>query len=161
LTAAFGNQTALASIVSTPAAGYKNNMDQHLPVADQALTDLLHTANISLDDPIVFTDLDLLPRRAAPNDQLTVRERQAVSTPTAWTPIFPLVEIVLLPDPRKLEYMERFAARSHLSGWLAEHAANDYHDVPWIRDPLLLHYRPTKTFENASWRLTWFEWSGS
>lgn len=139
---------------------YDRQINSQLPVMDESLRDLLVEAQVGMDDPIVYvghrTFGVILPARPVTADSGI----HYLSPPQTWLPTMPFMLFAPLPDERKELYMSRFTERARLSGWLIQSKKEaPYTSVAWFSGQLQKTHTPTKLFENADWRLIWFEFS--
>jgi len=118
------------------------------PVMDSDEGTLL--ARLQPTDPVVFCT-EVLP---AGSDGPGSRAPAG-----AWLPIRPLPMFVTLPEARRRVYVSRFIARVRLGGWLLRTKSSSW--VPpgcdWLPALLQPTHEPRKSYENDSFRLTWFE----
>jgi hypothetical protein len=171
LTVTFGNASSLGGYLSSPKLVYESNIESHLPLIDPSLQELLQTAQVKADDPIVYSAVRikanepladglshdhgvLLPAWPIDNGQ------QLLSTYKAWLPTTPFVLFVPLPEERRQTYMRRFIARTRLSGWLIQNRKEaPYTSSKWFYEQIIKTHTPTKTFENEDWQVIWFEFN--
>ncbi len=170
LTATFGNASFLGLYLSSPKLTYERNIETHLPLIDPSLQELLNTAGVKVDDPLVYSAVRvkaiepladglshdhgvLLPAWPINNGQ------QLISTYRAWLPTTPFVLFAPLPEERRQTYMRRFTARTRLSGWLIQNRKEaSYTSSLWFYNQLTRTHTPTKMFENNDWQVIWFEY---
>ncbi len=169
LTATFGNASFLGLYLSSPKLTYERNIDTHLPLIDPSLQELLNTAGVKADDPIIYSAVRvkaiepladglshdhgvLLPAWPINSGQ------QLISTYRAWLPTTPFVLFAPLPEERRQTYMRRFTARTRLSGWLIQNRKEaSYTSSRWFYNQIIRTHTPTKVFENNDWQVIWFE----
>jgi hypothetical protein len=155
LTASFGNQAGVRHQMAALQEGYIRHLAQRLPVLPASPVSLLEGAHVRPEDPILFFDWTqgLLPLRPG--------EDAAGSTlagaPRTWLPVAPAILLLPLPTDRQACYLSRFAERVHQGGWLLESRATSL--PPYLEEGLQA-YTTVKEFENADWRLRWFEPKG-
>jgi hypothetical protein len=171
LTVTFGNAAFLRLYLSSPEIGFVKNIDTHLPLIDPSLRELLSTAQVKANDPIVYSAVRV--RAVEPlADGLshdhgvllpawpTSDNRQVLSSYRAWLPTTPFVLFAPLPEERRQVYMERFIARTHLSGWLIQNRKEaSYTSSSWFYNQIIKTHTPTKRFENDDWQIIWFEFN--
>lgn len=169
LTVTFGNGSFLGLYLSSPKLTYERNIDTHLPLIDPSLQELLNTAGVKADDPIVYSAVRvkaiepladglshdhgvLLPAWPINDGQ------QLISTYRAWLPTTPFVLFAPLSEERRQTYMQRFTARTRLSGWLIQNRKEaSYTSSGWFYNQIIRTHTPTKVFENDDWQVIWFE----
>jgi hypothetical protein len=159
LVADFANKEALKDYIMAPQASYVK-IERLVPVSDTALDDLMNSAHVTPEDPIVYVgQSDLLVftgwTYAAGGKQ------EKFSAYKSWLPI-PLYSFVPLNDERRNVYLSRFTTRTHMSGWLIEHKYPLPNDpvYPWFSEYIKVHYSRGRTFESENWRLTWCDYKG-
>lgn len=169
LTVTFGNASFLGLYLSSPKLTYERNIDTHLPLIDSSLQELLNTAGVKPEGPIVYSAVRvksiepladglshdhgvLLPAWPIDGGQ------QLISTYRAWLPTTPFVLFAPLPEERRQTYMRRFIARVRLSGWLIQNRKEaSYTSSAWFYNQIIKTHAPTKVFENDDWQVIWFE----
>jgi hypothetical protein len=141
--------------------GYEREINGRLPVMDESLLELLHAAQVGIDDPIVYVGDPKVGGILSARVVSDSSGEHLLSPPRTWLPTMPFALFDKLPDERKELYVSRFAERARLSGWLVQSKEEaPYGSLPWFSDPLQRTHTPTEVFENDDWRLTWFEFSG-
>lgn len=156
LVAVFANKGALRDYIQVPQAGY-TEIETLIPISDPALDDLLNSAQVTPADPMVYIgQSDLLIFSGWTYTQ--GGKREVMSTYRSWLPI-PLYSFVPLNDKRRGVYFSRFASRTRMGGWLLEYK-NPKPVYPWFSEYLKLHYTAGRTFENETWKLTWYDYQG-
>jgi hypothetical protein len=143
--------------------GYEPEINSRLPVMDKSLLNLLDSAQVKIDDPIVYVG-DPEFGGILPAWPVTADNRIHFLSPLrTWLPTMPFTLVAPLSDERKEVYMSRFTERARLSGWLIQSKKEVPYtsSPPWFSTQLQQTHTPTEEFENDSWRLTWFEFSGS
>jgi hypothetical protein len=171
LTATFGNASFLGLYLSSPKLIYERNIETHLPLIDPSLQELLNSAGVKTDDPIVYSAVRvkaiepladglshdhgvLMPAWPIDNGQ------QLISTYKAWLPTTPFVLFAPLPEERRQTYMKRFTARTRLSGWLIQNRKEaPYTSSQWFYNQITRTHTPAKVFENNDWQVIWFEFN--
>jgi hypothetical protein len=141
----FGVANALAVPVRDVA-----HVESRLPAADPSLRDLLVEAGVRPDDPIVY----LSPGVAS----TLLPATNGLAGGRAWLPVMPLGELDILPQARRVVYIDRFLhdpAEPH-SGWLVAPAASDA-EVDWLRGVIEHTHEVRATYINPSWRIDWYE----
>lgn len=168
LTSTFGNAGFLRLYLASPHRGYESNIDTHLPVLDPSLLELFRTAQVRTTDPIVYGAIrvkavepmaDGLPHDygvllpAWPTD-----DGRLIASMRAWLPATPFVLLVPLPEERRQVYLQRFIARTHLSGWLVQNK-REANSSAWFDNQIVKTHTATRIFENDNWQLIWFEFN--
>jgi hypothetical protein len=152
----FANKGAVTEYLFASQASYMQT-ERLIPISDPGLDNLLNSAQVKPDDPLVYV---------GPNEVLILSawtfaqgdKREVLTTYKSWMPV-PVYSLAPLPEERRRVYMSRFAARTGAGGWLIEFK-RDAPLFPWFSEYLKLHYTPGRTFENDAWRLTWYDYKG-
>jgi hypothetical protein len=152
LTLGFGNAGRTPDWYGAIRSGYVRKIERRLPVMDDSLRELLLSARVNDGDPIVYIDdsiyLNPVPRRR-PESRWRGR---------TWLPTQPLALHLPLPADRSQAYMARFTARTGAGGWLIQpRALPAGRDLSWFFEGVVRTHERTRTFENASWVLSWYE----
>jgi hypothetical protein len=149
------------------------DIQQLLPRVVPTLQELLTTAGVSADAPLVYGGDpfgNLMPGWTAADGQSIISYR-------SWLPAKPLTLAVPLSNERKQVYSERFINRTELGGWLIQRkvqgriaALDPAHPGygygygfgldGWVFDVLPRTHAPTRIYENADWQLVWFDYVG-
>jgi hypothetical protein len=156
LVAVFANKVAVTDYLFTPQASYMQ-VEKLIPLSDVGLDLLLNSAQVQPDDPMVYI---------GPNEVFILsawtyaqgERREVLTTYKSWMPV-PLYSLAPLPEERRLLYLSRFSNRMRSGGWLIEYK-RDGPLYPWFSEFLRLHYTTGRSFENATWRLTWYDYKG-
>lgn len=156
-----GNVAAATTYISSAQVGYRSNVAEGLPLMDQPLRDLLRTAGVQANDPLIVSFYEdqepqtgNLPRAWFVDDD----GRHLVSITRPWLPMYPWTLLNPLSEERRSVYMARYAARSHLSGWLIQPKSKPYTERTIFAAQLLRTHQPAKVVENGDWQLIWFEY---
>ncbi|HEX8143156.1 MAG TPA: hypothetical protein VF553_11215 [Pyrinomonadaceae bacterium] len=156
LVSVFANKGAVTELLFAQQASYVQ-IERLIPISDPGLDNLLNSAEIKPDAPLVYV---------GPNEVLILSawtfvqgdQREVLTTYKSWLPV-PVYSLGPLPEERRKVYMSRFASRIGAGGWLIEHKRPEPL-FPWFSEYLKLHYTPGRTFENDAWRLTWYDYKG-
>jgi hypothetical protein len=157
LIATYGNRPALTRNLASPEIDPPSILVNRLPVMDRALLSLVEAAGVQRGDPIVIFDgsrQTLAP--AWPADPEAGQGIVLVSRP--WVPAHPFAASEALPETRNAVYFTRFAERAQLSGWLIERRDAEFHTPSWFFAYVAETHVATRSFENADWQVTWFEY---
>ncbi|HEX8923094.1 MAG TPA: hypothetical protein VF766_16590, partial [Pyrinomonadaceae bacterium] len=156
LVAVFANKVAVTDYLFTPQASYVQ-VEKLIPLSDVRLDLLLNSAQVKPDDPMVYI---------GPNEVFILSawtfeqgdRKEVLTTYKSWMPV-PLYSLAPLPEERRIIYLSRFSNRVRTGGWLIEYKG-DAPVHPWFSEYLRLHYTTGRSFENATWRLTWYDYKG-
>lgn len=154
LSAAFGNTAAPAIPGSMRLAVHPSAIARQVPVVEPALLDLFRAAGVQPGDPMISSGWNLIgawPAGATAGGPVE-------SAAPAWLPARPSALFLHLSPSRRMTYFSRFAERARRGGWLAE--PKDDEQRTWSAQELARTHKATRTFENAVWRLTWFDYVG-
>lgn len=158
LTMGFGNGEHLSDWAIALRRGYVRRVERLLPAIEPELAQTLARAGVKRKDPITFLNYYggwpecLLP--------LWVNAHRAANhwSNRAWLPATPFLLFVTLPKDRPGIYMERFAQRVQTGGWLIESKRSEAHQLyPWFFDSLARTHVQGRSFEDAHWRVTWYD----
>jgi hypothetical protein len=129
--------------------------DRLIPPLDPSLQRLYESTGVRPTDPTVHCGRDFgpAPPGVSPDSGML---------PRAWLPIMPFTVYTPLTSARSKVYLERFTSRRPSSGWLLQHKQADFQPITarestWFNEQLRTTHRATRSFENARWRLTWYE----
>ena len=125
------------------------------------MRDLFRTSGVQADDPLInWDDHDPAPFWGnLPHAWFSdAGEQQLVPLARPWLPMYPRALLVPLSEERQGVYLGRYAARSHLSGWLVQTKSRPYTAHPSFAAQLLRTHQPMKMVENGDWQLIWFEY---
>ena len=152
-----------ASVLQLPGMG-PWPIENGLPVADEALAELITRAQLTADTPILYDGSaggNLMPM------WYSVPDGAPVALSRAWLPA-PLAALIVLPEDRRQTYMARMIDRRQSGGWYV-HRADD-RDLrgaerwagsgQWFFDQLAKTHVPTRALQNKDWQLVWFEYVG-
>lgn len=160
LTLGFGNFGAMRDYLRAPNQGYQPQVEQTFPVLiDPSAAMLLDKAGIQPADPLVYFDLKtyvLLPARSVQ----TQDGPHLVFHTGSWLPNVPLIPFVTVSPERNALFMDRFARRTHRSGWLLQTRQQPYTSLPWFAAQLARDYRPGVMLEEGDWQIIWFQYDG-
>jgi hypothetical protein len=139
--------------------------DRLVPEPDEPIENLLRTAGVRSDDPLLFVGMDVPPWRPRGAEAIAGLGEAARLMPRAWLPTLPFSLFYPLPDARSRVYVARFVARRPMSGWLLETKDRPQilpgpvgaDPIGWFYEELRRTHRPRRAFANDQWRLTWFE----
>jgi hypothetical protein len=168
LTITLGNASFLGLYLSSPKLGYEANINSHLPVLDPSLRELLNTAQVKIDDPIIYSAIRVKADEPAADGlkhdggvmvpAWPINAQEHFASYKTWLPTMPFVLFDPLPTERKQVYMARFSKRRRLSGWLIQNKKEaPYTASSWFNEQIARTHTPTKTFENDDWQVIWFE----
>jgi hypothetical protein len=156
LVAVFANKVAVTDYLFTPQASFVQ-VEKLIPLSDVGLDLLLNSAQVKPDDPLVY----LGPNEVFILSAWTFKQgerSEVLTTYKSWMPV-PLYSLAPLSEERRMVYLSRFSDRVRAGGWLIEYK-REGPLYPWFAEYLRLHYTPGKSFENATWRLTWYDYKG-
>lgn len=154
LAVSFGNKAGVARLLLSPPA-----VTYALPQLSGSQLDILQKGGAQPGDPGVLIDDGMTLPQAWP----TTAGVQSTLTAQPWLPGSPVILLIPLSNARRQLYMARFAERLPLGGWLLTSRDPRYPpSVPdasaaWFYDQLLTTHRPTRSYLNSAWQLTWFE----
>lgn len=160
LTLAFGNPGAMRDFLRAPNQGYQTQVEQTFPIIlDPTATALLDKAGVQASDPFVYFDVTtyyLLPARSVQTKDGT----HLLFYSGSWLPNVPFIPFATVSPERNSQFIDRFATRTHRSGWLLQHARKPYTSLPWFAAQLARDYRPGVTLEVGEWQIIWFQYDG-
>ena len=160
LTFAFGNPVAMRDYLRAPDQGYQPQVEQTFPITlDPTAAALLDKAGVQPADPIVYFDTTtyyLLPARSVQ----TKDGAHLLFYSGSWLPNVPLIPFATVSPERNALFIERFATRTHRSGWLLQPRQKPYTSLPWFAAQLARDYRPGVMLEAADWQIIWFQYDG-
>jgi hypothetical protein len=150
LLGALGNRAALIDWVTRPQHDI-THIDTALKATDPSLQMLL-AEHAHPGDRIAYlasaTDPVLSP-------YLYTNTVQPNGAPL-WLPLAPFAEINILPQARRVTYLERFIARHPQGGWLIERTGPQSQGAGWVIQVLEAHFTPGLTYSNADFHLTFW-----
>jgi hypothetical protein len=157
----------LASLVK----GYAVHVDRDLPRVDASLQQLLWQAGVRPTDAVCVSGQYPLavwfPGAAGPGTTTANGGQPQVTLSPSWIPAIPLGLLRPLPPARRQLYLQRFSARTHLSGWLMLPRDPQsallfkefwFQDMHWFYDQLRRTHKPMRRYENANWTLIWYQY---
>ncbi|WP_169977523.1 hypothetical protein [Tautonia rosea] len=158
----FGNAECLRPWGPALRRGYIASVDRLMPTMNPDLAQLLARANLGPDDPITYLDNRNGPWEFGPLGVWPPADRTRLSEirwrNRSWTPALPVLNFSPLANDRPALYMERFARRSQLGGWLIESKKTDARQLlPWFYQALDQTHVATDRVENEFWRLVRYE----
>jgi hypothetical protein len=153
LVATFSNLPYLRVYFNTLPTGYAQNLAATLPVIDPGLEALLLEAKVSDNQPIAYYGNDGSQMQAW--SAASGMRGLGVTSPPPLLPM-PLDVLLPLPQDRLQQYLGRFIAQEHRSGWLV--LSKPTIIAQWLFDQLADSYTITRTFENANWKLEWLQY---
>jgi hypothetical protein len=157
LVAVFANKVAVTDYLFTPQASFVQ-LEKLIPLSDVGLDLLLNSAEVKPDDPMVYIG----PNEVFILSAWTFKQgerSEVLTTYKSWLPV-PLYSLAPLPEERRMLYLSRFSNRVKTGGWLIEYKREGPPLYPWLAEYLRLHYTAGRSFENATWRLTWYDFKG-
>ncbi|HEX8137146.1 MAG TPA: hypothetical protein VF544_06110 [Pyrinomonadaceae bacterium] len=157
LVAVFANKVAVTDYLFTPQASYMQ-VEKLIPLSAVELDLLLNSAEVQPDDPMVYIG----PNEVFILSAWTFKQgerSEVLTTYKSWLPV-PLYSLVPLPEERRMLYLSRFSSRVRRGGWLIEYKREGPPLFPWLAEYLSQHYTAGRSFEDATWRLTWYDYKG-
>lgn len=124
------------------------NIENTLKPTDPSLEALL-VSHVHPGDRITYLAADTDPL-LSPHLYQTIEQPNGAPL---WLPLAPFAAINILPQARRVIYLERFIARHPEGGWLIERTGSQSQEE-WVKQVIAAHFTPGPTYSNAGFQLT-------